>query len=36
LKFHQQWRSIPLSLHPLKHVLSPEVWILVILIGILS
>jgi hypothetical protein len=34
LQSDQQWRSIPLSPHPCKHVLSPEVLILAILIGI--
>ena len=34
LQSHQQWRSVPLSPHPLQHVLSPEVLILDILIGI--
>jgi hypothetical protein len=24
LQSHQQWRSVPLSPHPLQHVLSPE------------
>jgi hypothetical protein len=36
LQFHQQWRSVPLSPHPLQHVLSPVVWILAILIGLRS
>ena len=27
LQFHHQWRSVPLSPHPLQHVLSPEVLI---------
>jgi hypothetical protein len=26
LQSHQQWRSVPLSPHPLQHVLSPEVF----------
>jgi hypothetical protein len=34
LQFHQQWRSVPLSSHPLQHVLSPEDLILAILIGV--
>ena len=34
LQFHQQWRSVPLSPHPRQHVLSPEVLILAILIGV--
>jgi hypothetical protein len=33
LQSHQQWRSVPLSPHPLQRVLSPEVLILDILIG---
>ena len=33
LKSHQQWQSFPLSLHPLHHVLSSEVLILVNLFG---
>jgi hypothetical protein len=27
LQSHQQWRDVPLSPHPLQHVLSPEVLI---------
>ena len=34
LQPYQQWRSIPLSPHPLQHVLSPEVLILSILVGV--
>jgi hypothetical protein len=34
LQSHQQWRSIPLSLYPLQHVLSHEVLILAILTGV--
>jgi hypothetical protein len=34
LQSHQQWRSVPLSPHPLQHVLSPEDLILAILIGV--
>jgi hypothetical protein len=34
LQSHKQWRSVPLSPHPLRHVLSPEVLILVILIDV--
>ena len=33
LQFHQQWRSVPFSRHP-QHVLSPEILILAILIGV--
>jgi hypothetical protein len=28
LQFHQQWRSVPLSPHPLQYLLSPEFLIL--------
>jgi hypothetical protein len=34
LQSYQQRRSVSLSLHPLQHVLSPEILILVILIGV--
>jgi hypothetical protein len=34
LQSHQQWRSVPLSLHPFQHVFLLEVLILPILIGI--
>jgi hypothetical protein len=34
LQSNKQWRSIPLSPYPLQHVLSPDVLILVILIGV--
>jgi hypothetical protein len=34
LQSHQQWRSVYLSLHAPQHVLSPEVLILAILLGI--
>ena len=34
LQSHQQWRSVLCLPHPLQHVLSPEVLILAILIGV--
>jgi hypothetical protein len=34
LQSFQQWRSVPLSPHPPQRVLSPEVLILAILIGV--
>jgi hypothetical protein len=34
LQSHQQWRIVPLSPHPRKHLLSPEFLILAILIGV--
>jgi len=34
LQSHQQWRSVPLSPHPRQHLLSPEILILAILIGV--
>ena len=34
LQSHQQWNSVPLSPHPRQYVLSPEVLILAILIGV--
>jgi hypothetical protein len=34
LQFHQQWRSVPLSPHSHKHVLSLEFFILAILFGV--
>jgi hypothetical protein len=33
LQHHQQWRSVPLSSHPHKHLLAPEFLILAILTG---
>ena len=34
LQCHQQWRSIPLSPHSRQHLLSPQFFILAILIGV--
>jgi hypothetical protein len=34
LQSHQQWRSVPLSLHPCQHLLSPEFLILDNLTGV--
>jgi hypothetical protein len=34
LQSHQQWRSVPLSPHPCKHLLLPEFLILAILTGV--
>jgi hypothetical protein len=34
LQYHQQWRSVPISLHPGQHLLPPEILILAILTGV--
>jgi hypothetical protein len=34
LQSHQQWRSVPLSLHLCQHLLSPEFLILATLTGV--
>jgi hypothetical protein len=34
LQSHQQWRSVPLSPHPPQQLLSPEFFILPLLIGV--
>jgi hypothetical protein len=34
LQSHQRWRSVPLSLHPCKHLLLPEFLIVAILTGV--
>ena len=34
LQSHQQWKSVPLCLHPLQYLLSPEFFTLAILTGV--
>jgi hypothetical protein len=34
LQSHQHWWSVPLSLHPFQHLLSPEFLVLAILTGV--
>jgi hypothetical protein len=34
LQSHQQWSSVPLSLHPCQHLQSPEFFILAIMTGV--
>ena len=34
LQSYQQWRIVPLSKHPLQHLLSPKILILAILTGV--
>jgi hypothetical protein len=34
LQSHQQWRSVPLSLHPCQYLPSPEIFLLAILTSV--